>query len=230
MIQDNIQRILGRIESLCSRIGRDPQDITCIAVTKFADVSAIKAAVEAGLTHVGENKVQEALKKFPELERSGLKVTRHMIGHLQTNKVKSALESFDMIQSVDSVRLAEEIELQAMKLGKTIDILVQVNTAEEPQKFGAAPAETGALIKRIVELKHVRLKGLMAIAPFTESQEVVRKCFRNLREIRDVIAQQYVGDDRVEMKYLSMGMTDDFEIALEEGSNMVRIGRAIFSD
>ena len=228
MIQDNIARILGRIGAVCQRIGRDPNGIAFVAVTKFADVSQIKEVIAAGLTHVGENKVQEARKKFSAFNDPGINLTKHMIGHLQTNKVRPALEVFDCIQSVDSLKLAAAIETQAARLDKNIDILIQVNTAGEQQKFGISPSGTCTLVEQIAGMKHVHLQGLMTIAPLTGEKAIVRKCFRDLRLLRDEVSQRFSDDPRVTMKYLSMGMTDDYEAALEEGSNMVRIGRAVF--
>ena len=227
MIQDNIERILTKIEVVCQRIGRDPSTVTLVGVTKFADVSKIKEAINCGVSHIAENKVQEAQKKFLCLKNSAVKVTRHMIGHLQTNKVKQAVDIFDCIQSVDSLKLALALEQQAGQNGKIIDILVQVNTAGEARKYGIAPSELLPLIGEIVKFKYVRLMGLMAMAPFTDNNEVVRQCFRDLRVLRERANDQFSGDG-LEMKYLSMGMTDDYEIALEEGSNMIRVGRAIF--
>jgi len=227
MIQNNIEQILDQIKGICEIIGRDPSKIVLIGVTKFANISQIKEAMQSGLMHIGENRVQEARKKFPSLEGSS-EVTRHMIGHLQTNKVKYALEIFDFIQSVDSLKLANSIEEHAAKTNKIIDILVQVNTAGEEQKFGVTPTDIFGLISEISKLKHIRLLGLMTIAPLVQDKEIIRKCFRNLRFLRDQISERFSTSDLLEMKYLSMGMTDDFEIALEEGSNMVRIGRAIF--
>ena len=228
MIRDNLARIRGCIEAVCRRTGRDPRGITLVGVTKFADIPQIKEAIKSGLTHIGENKVQDARKKFSALQDSGVKVTRHMIGHLQTNKVKHALEIFDLIQSIDSAKLAAAIEAQAAKLNKNIDVLLQVNTAGEEQKFGAAPSGVFALIEEMAKFKHIRLFGLMTMAPLTQDKEIIRRCFRDLRLLRDQVSGRFPAGERLEMKYLSMGMTADYEIALEEGANMVRIGRAIF--
>jgi len=229
MIQDNISEILHKITAVCERVGRDPGEIALVGVTKFADAPQINEAIQSGLKHIGENKVQEAQKKFSLIKDFDIKVTRHMIGHLQTNKVKHALESFDLIQSVDSLKLATALETQAAKQNRNIDILLQVNVAGEKQKFGSEPSEVLPLIEELIKLRHVHLMGLMTIAPFTQDAEITRKCFKDLRLLRDKISGQFT-DGNVEMKYLSMGMTDDYEIALEEGSNMVRIGRAIFGD
>ena len=156
-------------------------------------------------------------------------MTRHMIGHLQTNKVKHALEIFDCIQPVDSKKLANALEARAAKINKKIDILVQVNTAEEGQKFGIALSDTFALIDVITQLKHIQLLGLMTMAPLGADGTIIRQCFRDLRLLRGRVIERFSGFPNISMKYLSMGMSDDFETALEEGSNMVRIGRAIFS-
>ena len=227
MIQDNISGVLDKITAVCQRIGRDPGEIVLVGVTKFADASQVNEAIQSGLRHIGENRVQEVQKKFSLIKDSDFKVTRHMIGHLQTNKIKHALESFDLIQSVDSLKLATALETQAAKQNRNVDILLQVNTAGEDQKFGCEPSEVCPLTKELIKLRHVRLMGLMTIAPLTQDTEIVRKCFRDLRLLSDQIREQF-SDDNLEMKYLSMGMTDDYEIALEEGSNMIRIGRAIF--
>lgn len=229
MIHDNIQRILSHIEAVCRRAERDPNEITLVGITKFANVAEVREAVRAGLTHIGENKVQEARKKFSILDDLDAKVTKHMVGHLQANKVRQALEIFDYIQSVDNLKLAVAIEKQAAKLNKQIDILIQVNTAEERQKFGIEPSEVFTLIEAMANLEHVCVCGFMTMAPLVKDEEVIRKCFRDLRFLRDQTIQRFSGSERVVMKYLSMGMTGDYEIAIEEGSNMVRIGRAIFS-
>ena len=224
MIQDNIAGILDKITVVCQRIGRDPGEIVLVGVTKFADASQINEAIQSGLRHIGENKVQEAQKKFSLIKDHDFKVTRHMIGHLQTNKVKHAIESFDLIQSVDSLKLATALEVQATRQNKNIDILLQVNTAGEEKKFGCEPSAVIAFVSEIFKLEHVRLRGLMTIAPLVQDKDIVRQCFRDLRILRDQINKKF----QIELKCLSMGMTDDYEIALEEGSNMIRIGRAIF--
>jgi pyridoxal phosphate enzyme (YggS family) len=228
MIKDNITRILSRIEAVCRPLGRNPEEIVLVGVTKNADLPQINEALGCGLTHVGENKVQEAWKKYAALEISSAKVTKHMIGHLQTNKVRQALEAFDMLQTVDSIKLASVIDAQAAKIRRNIDILVQVNISGEEQKYGIAPDGVLPLLEKISVLKHLRLHGLMTIAPLCGDKEIIRKCFRDLRLLYDKINSRFLGVENIRMQYLSMGMTDDFEIALEEGSNMVRIGRAIF--
>ena len=228
MIREHLASIQKNISLICQRLGRNPAEITLIGVTKYATVEKIKEALTCGLTDVGENKVQEAEKKFPQLDSIAPKLRKHMIGHLQTNKAKDALKYFDLIQSVDSLKLAQEIDKQAAKINRVADILVQINTSGEEQKYGAEKTQALSLVDEITSLQHVRILGLMTMAAFTEDKEAVRVSFRALREIRDQVSKKFGGHERVQMKYLSMGMTDDYEIALEEGSNMVRIGRAIF--
>lgn len=230
MLKDHLEDVKRRIASVCRRIGRDPAEVILVGATKYSEASQIQEALQAGLKHIGENRVQDAQRKFPELERLGVKAVRHMIGHLQTNKVKDAVRFFDLIQSVDSVKLALEIEKQSGKLNQTIDILVEVNTSGEEQKFGVRPQEITPLIEEISRCPHIRLLGLMTMAPFIEDQAVIRRCFRSLRELFDAVSKQFAASSNIQMKYLSMGMTSDYEIALEEGSNMVRIGRAIFKE
>ena len=230
MIKDNLKRVHEDIHAVCKRIGRNPKEVILVGATKYADAAKIKEAVAAGLAHIGENRVQDAEEKFTALNQQHVRATRHMLGHLQTNKAKTAVEIFDLIQSVDSSRLALEIEKHAADLNKMADILVEVNTSGEAQKFGAPPDDVLPLIEDISRCPHIRLSGLMTMAPYTQDQKVIRKCFRDLRELFDAVEDDFVTHPRVEMKYLSMGMSDDYAIALEEGSNMVRIGRAIFKE
>ncbi len=228
MIKDNVLRVKDQVAAVCKRIGRDPHEVTVVAVTKYAEAPLMKEAVDAGLTVVGENRVQEVERKFPQLDAMNVKVSKHLIGHLQTNKVKLALQYCDLIQSVDSFKLAQEIEKQAAKINRNMDIFVQVSTSGEEQKFGVEHVEAIALVEEIAKLPHVFIKGLMTMAPLTEDKEIVRKCFRDLRIIRDELKNKFSNSDKIQMKYLSMGMSSDYEIALEEGSNMLRIGSAIF--
>ncbi|MBF0521437.1 MAG: YggS family pyridoxal phosphate-dependent enzyme [Candidatus Omnitrophica bacterium] len=228
MIKDNVNNINNKIASICAHLRRDPKEIVLVGVTKYADVPSIKEAVDAGIMHIGENYVQDAVKKLEELDTLGVKVTKHFIGHLQTNKVKLVLPVFDLIQSVDSFKLAQEIEKQALKIGKRVDILVQVNISGEKQKFGADKLSGHQLVKDISALKNIRILGLMTMAPEIEDKDIIRECFKGLRLLRDQIVEEMGRRDHMDMKYLSMGMSADYEIALEEGSNMVRIGRAIF--
>lgn len=199
-----------------------------MAVTKDVGLPAIQEAMAAGISHLGENKVQEADKKYLALDSGKPNVVKHMIGHLQTNKVKAALEIFDMIQSVDSLKLAGTIDKEAAKLNRLADILVEVNTSGEVQKYGVTPPETLPLLERIAALSHIRLLGLMTVGPMTDNEEAVRRCFRKLKDLYDNAREKFQGYQNMQMKYLSMGMSADYPLALEEGSNMVRIGRAIF--
>ena len=226
MIKDNILRIKSDISLICQRLGRNPEDITIVGVTKFATIPMIEEAMRCGILHIGENKVQEALKKFAGFKSSS--ATKHMIGHLQTNKVKDALKIFDVIQSVDSLKLASALDKAAEKISCIVDILVQVNTSGEKQKFGVPQKDAAILLRQISKLNNVRVLGLMAIAPLTDERAVVRDCFRKLRELRDQVINDFSGRKNIQMNLLSMGMSSDYQIAIEEGSNMVRIGSAIF--
>ena len=221
-IQHNLQIVRQRIAAACERVGRNPEEIVLVAVTKTVDPERINAAIDAGVTDIGENRVQEALQKFPLIKPS----TRHLIGHLQTNKVKKAVQIFDWIHSVDSFHLAEKISREAQNAGKILPVLLEVKTAPEETKFGVAPDEAKELARRVGTLPGIRLRGLMTIAPFTSEEEPVRESFRTLRVLRDEIGA--AGFSGVEMDTLSMGMSNDFEIAIEEGATMVRIGTAIF--
>ena len=230
MIKERLSQIHKDIEAVCKRIGRNPKEITLIGASKYADAPTIKEAVAAGLKHIGENKVQDAMDKFAILDQEHVRVTRHMLGHLQTNKAKNAVEIFDMIQSVDSIKLADEIEKHALRLNKVMEILVEVNTSGEEQKFGVHEDDVLPLIEEISCCEHIRLSVLLTMAPYPQVKDVIRKCFRDLRELFDAVEDDYATHPRVEMKYLSMGMSEDYAIAIEEGSNMVRIGRAIFKE
>jgi pyridoxal phosphate enzyme (YggS family) len=230
MVTDNLQAVLTNIRSVAARAGRDPNDIILIGVTKFASVEAVNEAVRAGLSHIAENKVQFAQEKFSKIDLAGKQVTKHMIGHLQTNKVKDAVQLFDMIQSVDSQKVVAEIDKRAAAIGKVMDILVQVDIAKEEQKFGVAEEELGALLENLTGRVNVRTRGLMVMAPMTEDGTVIRSVFRRGREIFERLKKERNATSNWEMRYLSMGMSHDYEIALEEGANMVRIGTAIFKE
>lgn len=228
MIKENLSRLRQDFADACRSAGRNPNEITLVGVTKFIPHEIIQEAIDAGLTDIAENRVQEAEKKFPQLVSVNPKIRRHLIGHLQSNKAKDVIQVCDLIQSVDSIKLILEIEKQAAKLNKTVDILLQFNTAREPQKFGADPAEAIALLDAASKVSHVRVLGLMAMAPFTEDESVIRRAFADLRGIRDNVLKNFSGHPTIEMKYLSMGMSSDYRIAIEEGSNMVRVGSALF--
>lgn len=224
-ITENIERVRARIAAACQRCGRHPNDIQLVAVTKNIDVAHIRTAIRAGVQILGENRVQEAMPKFEEI---GAEARWHMIGHLQRNKVKQALQFAEMIQSVDSLRLAREIQKQAEKLTRPVDILLEVNTSGEESKFGFPPEETLGAVQEISALPDLNIKGLMTIGAFLPDPEDVRPCFRRLRELKEKIDNLQI--DNVGMSILSMGMTDDFEVAIEEGATMVRIGRLIFGE
>lgn len=222
-IQENIAGVMEKISRAAERAGRDPSDITVVAVAKGVDVERIQAAVEGGISIIGENKVQEAQHKVRATDGS---ITWHMVGHLQRNKVKEAVRIFAMIQSLDSLRLAEEINSRALTAGTIMDVLVQVNTSDEETKFGLEPQETLDFLRTISSFKGLSVRGLMTIGVFLPDPEQVRPCFRKLRELQKQIIEADIPN--VEMEYLSMGMSSDYEVAIEEGANFVRIGTAIF--
>ena len=225
MIKENLEKVLARIHSACARAGRDPGSVILVGVTKYSDAALVNEAIAAGLRHIGENRVQSAREKFPLLAGP---VTRHLIGHLQTNKAKDAVELFDLIQSVDSVKLVAEIDKRAGAAGKAQDILLQVDIAREEQKFGLPEEEIDAFLARAAAMDHLRVRGLMAMAPLTEDRDAIRSVFRRLRAHFERIAKEHAGSARIIMEHLSMGMSGDHEIAIEEGATMVRIGSAIF--
>ncbi len=229
MIKDNVKSVLDQINAACQSAGRKTSEVTLVAVTKTAPIDAIQEAINAGIVHIAENRVQEAQAKFPLLTAANKSIITHIIGHLQSNKAKDAILVSSMIQSVDSLKLANEIEKQAARLGKTVDVLVQFNTAREEQKFGAAPEEACSLIEGITGMAHIRVKGLMTMAPYTDDQGVVRKTFADLRVIKDQIQDRFKGHPSIDMAIMSMGMSGDYKIAIEEGSTMIRVGSAIFS-
>ncbi len=222
-IRDNIRHISQDIRDICIKAGKDPDSVTIIAVTKTVDTDRINYAIECGIQNIGENKVQEVMAKFDNIERN---VNWHLIGHLQTNKVKYIIDKIGLIHSVDSISLAEEIGRRAEKAGLVKDVLIQVNVAEEETKFGIEYNEIDSFIKQLSQRPGIRVKGLMTIAPYFEDTELVRPIFRQLREKFDMLAKVEIPN--VEMKYLSMGMTHDYKVAIDEGSNMVRIGTGIF--
>jgi len=224
-VRESVRQVLSRMEDAADRALRDPAEITLVAVTKTVPVKRIIEAVEAGVTAIGENRVQEAGRKFEELD---LPVEKHLVGHLQKNKVRDALGLFDLIQSVDSVRLAREISHRADAAGKTARVLVEVNTSGEGTKNGLPPDEAAAAVEQMAGLPGLRVEGLMTVGAFLPDPEDVRPCFRRLRALRDEIEERVVPG--VSMAHLSMGMTNDFEVAVEEGATLVRVGRAIFGE
>ncbi len=224
-IADNVREVRDRIEAAASRALRNTDDVRLVAVTKTVEPALIIEAIEAGVTCIGENRVQEAERKF----KGGLPpVEKHLVGHLQTNKVRRALPLFDMIQSVDSIRLAREISSACESAGTEIDVLVEVNTSGEETKFGLEPDETVEAIEEMADLPGLKILGLMTIGAFLPDPEDVRPCFRRLRELRNIIEERVIPG--VLMDHLSMGMTNDYEVAIEEGATIVRVGRAIFGE
>ncbi len=206
-------------------MGRDPGDVTIVAVTKSHPLDAVRLAAANGLLEVGENRVQEAVLKqdaWPDAP-----VHWHLIGHLQRNKARAAAGRFVLIHSLDSVRLADALEQAAAAKGITQDVLVEVNVAKEPQKSGVMPDEAEELVKYAAGLPHLRLKGLMTIAPLTDDEKALRGTFRKLRELRDCLSPQSPAPSPW---HLSMGMSNDFEIAIEEGATMVRLGTVLFGE
>ena len=214
---ENFRAILTEIEQ-----ARKREEIILVAVTKNHGVEKMQEVIDAGAKHIGENRVQEAAEKFQTLNRE---VTRHLIGHLQTNKVKAAVKLFDVIQSVDSQHLAAALDKAAAQLDKVQDILIQVNLAREPQKSGALPEDLNALINFVEGSKNLRLRGLMMIAPNFPDVEEVRPLFKKMRELFDELKTS-----RKHFDFLSMGMTHDYKAAVEEGANLIRIGTAIFGE
>ena len=214
-IRQNVEWVQAAIERACRRCGRDPREVLLIAVSKTVDLERIRLAVEAGVPALGENRVQEAKEKVATL---GHPVPWHLIGSLQTNKAKDAARIFDCIQSVDRLELAHELDRRAQAAGRVVDGLLQVNLGEEPQKGGLPPAEVKAVLDQVAALQGLRIRGLMAIPPLVPDAEAARPYFRRLRELRDAVG----------LEHLSMGMSGDFEVAIDEGATMVRVGTAIF--
>jgi PLP dependent protein len=219
VIADNLRRVRERIDAACQRAGRSPDEVTVVGVSKGFPVEAVVAACEAGLSDVGENRVQEAAAKVAAAKAQGARPRWHLVGHLQRNKVKTALGLFDIIHSVDSLRLAEAVGREAGAGARApVSVLLEVNVAGEESKFGLAPDEVAPVLAGARALPNVDVLGLMTVAPLAADAEEVRPVFRQLRELGKSLGLQH----------LSMGMSDDFEVAVEEGATLVRIGRAIF--
>lgn len=219
---ESLDKVRQNISEAAKRSGRNPEDITLVAVTKTHGADVINEAIDCGVTDIGENKVQEIMEKYDKVKP----VRWHLIGHLQTNKVKYIIDKVYMIHSVDSIKLMDEIEHQAEKHGVDMKILIQINISGEETKFGIKPEELESLLLHAGSLKHVKVCGLMTIAPKIDSNMSNRLHFDNIRKIYIDISQKKY--DNVNMQYLSMGMSSDYESAIEAGSNMVRVGSAIF--
>ena len=225
MINENISKVRENIVKACEKAGRNPEEVTLIAVSKTKPVSAIEEALLSGTLDYGENKVQELCDKYDVLPKN---IRWHMIGHLQRNKVKYLVGKTYLFHSVDSLRLAEQIEKEFAKHNQVCDILVEVNIAQEESKFGINAKETEELIRKIAKFEHVRIKGLMTIAPYTEDPESNREYFREIKKLSVDIRDKNI--DNVSMDVLSMGMTGDYMVAVEEGATMVRVGTGIFGE
>lgn len=225
MLLDNVANVEKRIQNACDRAGRDRSEVTLVAVSKTKPVSDIREVMKSGIVDYGENKVQELCDKYEILPKN---LRWHMIGHLQRNKVKYLPGKTVLIHSVDSLRLAEEIEKDFSKKGMDADILIEVNVAREASKFGTFTDEVTELVMEIAKLPHLHIQGLMTIAPYTEDPESNREYFRKLRQLSVDIKQKNI--DNVSMSHLSMGMTGDYEVAIEEGATLIRVGTGIFGE
>ena len=222
-IGGNIEYIQDLKKKAAERSGRSGDDVLLVAVTKLHSTDEINEAIHCGITDIGENKVQEIMDKYDRVEP----VRWHLIGHLQTNKVKYIIDKVSMIHSVDSLKLAQEINKRAQQHGLVMDILIQVNSAMEESKFGITTEETGELIGQILETcPNVRIRGLMCIAPFEDNPDDARVYFAEVKKLYDKYGQ--IDHPMLDFKYLSMGMSNDFEVAIEEGSNLIRVGTSIF--
>jgi PLP dependent protein len=227
-LRQQLEAINQRIAAACQRAGRDFSEVTLVAVSKTVAASRLHEAITAGVRIFGENRVQEAAAKIAELREivTAHQVEWHLIGHLQSNKARRAAELFDAVHSVDSIKLAERLNQSADELGKRLPVFIEVNLGAEAAKSGVAINETLRLCEQVAKLTHLELKGLMAVPPFLDDAEAVRPFFRRLRELRD--EAQRLGIAGEHCRDLSMGMSNDFEVAIEEGATLVRIGTALF--
>lgn len=222
-IGENIKHIQQLKNAAAERSGRNGDDVLLVAVTKLHSTDEINEAISCGITDIGENKVQEIMDKYDRVDP----VRWHLIGHLQTNKVKYIIDKVSMIHSVDSLHLAKEIDKRAAQHGLTMDILIQVNSAMEESKFGITTEETGKMIEDILEnCPNIRIRGMMCIAPFEENPDDARVYFAEVKKLYDRYGA--IDHPNLDFKYLSMGMSNDFEVAVEEGSNLIRVGTSIF--
>lgn len=221
-IARNIERVKETIADACRKSGRRPEDVRLIAVTKYVGIDTTRAVLDLGIEHIGENRVQEAVPKYDKLGSRG---TWHFIGHLQSNKVKNVLGRFTYIHSLDRHSLAKEIQKRAAKRAMTVNCLLQVNVSGEKSKFGLAPSELVEFAKEVAEMSNIRIVGLMTMAPFVDNPEEVRPVFRELRSLRDQLYR--IELPRVGKLELSMGMSNDYTVAIEEGATMVRLGSVL---
>lgn len=245
-LKENLIEIKERISNACQRASRSSEEVTLVAVTKSVGVDVINQLIQLGLRDIGENRLQDAIQKKHELleiasfslvERPDNEVLRpppritwHMVGHLQTNKVRKALQLFDYIHSLDSIKLAQVLDSEAQKLARTIPVFIQVNVSKEPSKFGILPEELEPFYFKVAELAHIKVIGLMTITPLVDIAEKVRPYFSRLRELLEKLRRNISEEKKKELVHLSMGMSQDFEVAVEEGATFVRIGSALFKD
>lgn len=225
MLQENYDKVAGNILKACETSGRNPEEVTLIAVSKTKPVSMLQEIYDHGCRDFGENKVQELVEKYEVLPKD---IRWHLIGHLQRNKVKYVVDKAALIHSVDSLKLAEEISKEALKKNVEVDILIEVNVAEEESKFGAKAEDTVELVSQVAKLPGIHIKGLMTIAPYVENPEDNRQYFAQLRQLSVDISAKNI--DNVTMNVLSMGMTGDYETAVSEGATLVRVGTGIFGE
>ena len=224
-IKKNLEAVRKKIDEAAEAFGRNGEDVLLVAVSKTRTPEEINIAIDAGVTDIGENKVQEIMDKYYSIKP----VRWHMIGHLQTNKVKYIIDKVDMIHSVDSIKLAGEIDRRAKAVGRTMDILVQINPAQEESKFGVSVDQAGDLVREILEnCENIRIRGLMSVAPIVENMRDVKPYFDAVKAKYDELA--CIEHPRLDFRYLSMGMSGDYPVAIEAGSNLVRVGSAIFGE
>ena len=232
-IRENYIRVMERIEKAARRVGRDQKEVKLVAVSKTVEAARVKEAIEAGVSILGENYVQEAQKKIEEIGRpacterfgEGRSVAWHFIGHLQSNKAKYAVRLFDMIHSIDSLALAEELNRRAEQVGQVTKVMIEVNISGEATKFGTDEEKVFSIVRRILNLGHLSLEGLMTMPPYFDLPEMSRPYYNKLRELKERMVRE-----GIPLKELSMGMSNDFEIAIEEGATYVRVGTAIFGE
>ena len=226
IIQENIRHIMKRIQTACKKAGRNPKEVQLLLATKTVEPERILQAFSCGCTLIGENKVQELRDKYEAL--SVVPHTAHFIGHLQSNKIKEVVQYAQCIQSIDNLDTAQKLEQRLAQEGRNLDVLVQVNTSAEKSKFGCVPEDADLLVKAIAALPHITIRGFMTIGLFSGEEEKVRACFRRLKQVQKRVAA--MGLPNVSTDILSMGMSGDLEIAIEEGSTMLRVGTAVFGE
>lgn len=224
LIYDNLEKVKDKIERAAVRSGRNPEEIELIIVTKTWYSEIIALVIEKGIRQLGENRIQEALPKIEQLEKKYKNLSWHMIGHLQSNKARKAVENFKMIQSVDSFKIARRISEISAEMNQTVDILIEINISQEASKYGVQPTEVMPLAEKVMSLPGIQLRGLMTIGPLTADADTIRRAFQKTRQYYEELRQNIPG----KINTLSMGMSDDYETAIEEGTTMVRIGRAVF--